>query len=217
MTKLVNPLRRSLAGLFAGLSAACLFAPAARAGSYDDFFNAIAANDTFKLKDVLGRGFDVNSVDPKGNRALYLAIRAGARDAFGLLIKQPGIEIDARNAADETALMMAALRDNMDATTQLVERGAALHKTGWSPVHYAATSPGSNVLKWLLDRGAPVEARSPTGFTPLLMAVRYGSDSSIDMLLVRGADKKARNERDQDAVALAREAKRDKWVEVFSR
>lgn len=194
--------------------AACL-APLSRAGSYEDFFAAIDANDARKLRDLVAKGFDVNSVDPKGHRALYLAVRAGARDAFHVLITQPGIEIDVQNAQGETALMMAALRDNLEAAQALAARGAATHKDGWAPVHYAASGPGATVLRWLLERGAPLEAKAPGGNTPLLMAARYGDDRAIELLLGRGADRGAKNERGQGAVELAREARRDEWVRRF--
>ncbi len=187
----------------------------AHAGSYEDFFSAIDANDAAKLRNVLAKGFDVNSVDPKGQRALYLAVRAGSRDAFRLLMEQPGIEVDVQNAPGETALMMAALRDNLDAAQTLAARGAATHKGGWSPVHYASTGPGSNVLRWLLERGAPLEAKAPGGNTPLLLAARFGADRSIELLLERGADKAAKNDRGQGAADLAKEAKRDEWFKRF--
>ncbi len=189
--------------------------PRSQAGSYEDFFGAIDVNDASKLRNVLAKGFDVNSVDPKGQRALYLAVRAGSRDAFLLLMAQPGIEVDVQNAPGETALMMAALRDNLEAAQALAARGAATHKDGWAPVHYASTGPGSNVLRWLIEKGAPLEARAPGGNTPLLMAARFGADRSIELLLERGADKSARNDRGQGAVELAKEAKRDEWVKRF--
>jgi ankyrin repeat protein len=201
-------------GLVVASIAAC-FAPPLRAGSYEDFFAAIDANDARKLRDVLAKGFDVNSVDPKGHRALYLAVRAGARDAFRVLMAQPGIEIDAQNAHGETALMMAALRDNLEAAQALAARGAATHKDGWAPVHYAASAPGATVLRWLLERGAPLDAKAPGGNTPLLMAARYGDERAIELLLERGADRGAKNEKAQGAVDLAREAKRGEWVKRF--
>jgi hypothetical protein len=186
------------------------------AGSYEDFFAAIDANDAHKLREVLAKGFDVNSVDPKGQRALYLAVRAGSRDAFRLLLEQPGIEVDAQNPHGETALMMAALRDNLEAAQALAARGAVTHKDAWAPVHYASSGPGSNVLRWLLvERGAPLEAKAPGGNTPLLMAARFGADRSIELLLERGADKGAKNDKGQGVVELAKEGKRDEWVKRF--
>jgi uncharacterized protein len=187
------------------------------AGSYEDFFAAIDANDAAKLRAVLSKGFDVNSVDPKGHRALYLAVRAGSRDAFRLLMARAGIEIDAQNAQGETALMMAALRDNLEAAQALAARGAVTHKDGWAPVHYAASGPAATVLRWLLERGAPLEAKGPGGNTPLLMAARYGDDRAIELLLERGADRGAKNERGQGTIELAREAKRDDWAKRFAK
>ena len=83
-------------------------------------------------------------------------------------------------------------------------------------MHYASSGPGSIVLRWLVvDRGAPLEAKAPGGNTPLLMATRFGADRSIELLLERGADKGAKNEKGQGIVELAKEGKRDEWVKRF--
>ncbi len=61
----------------------------------------------------------------------------------------------------------------------------------------------------LLDRGAPIDARSPNGTTPLMMAARYGSERSVELLVRRGADLRARNQLDLGAADFAREAGRE--------
>jgi len=83
-------------------------------------------------------------------------------------------------------------------------RGAKVHGEGWSPLHYAATGPEPEFVRLLLEKGAPVDARSPNGSTPLMMAARYGSEASVDLLLARGADPKLRNQRDLTAADFAR-------------
>jgi ankyrin repeat protein len=54
-----------------------------------------------------------------------------------------------------------------------------------------------------------VDARSPNGSTPLMMAARYGSEASVDLLLARGANPKLRNQRDLSAADFARMDGRD--------
>jgi hypothetical protein len=65
----------------------------------------------------------------------------------------------------------------------------------------------------LLDRGAPIDAKSPNGSTPLMMAARYGAEASVDLLLARGADAKRRNDLNLDAADFARQGGRDFLVE----
>ena len=54
---------------------------AAQAGSYEDFFSAIAQDNPSAIERLLQRGFDPNSVDPQGQYGLMVALRGGARGA----------------------------------------------------------------------------------------------------------------------------------------
>ena len=109
--------------------------------------------------------------------------------------------------------MMAALKGQTDWAQRLVERGAQVNRTGWTPLHYAATGPDKALVGWLIDRGAALDARSPNGTTPLMMADRYGNPDSADLLLAKGADAKLRNEKNLSAADFARLAGRDKLGE----
>src|SRR5205085_2049113 len=80
-----------------------------------------------------------------------------------LLLAQPAIRVDAVGPSDETPLMMAAIKGNLDWVQRLVARGAAVNRKGWTPLHYAASSPEVDVVAWLLERGAEVNALSPNG------------------------------------------------------
>lgn len=177
---------------------------ATRATAYDDFFRAVERDDASAVTALLQRGFDPNTRDERGQVALYLALRSPSLAVAEALWAHPGLEIDAANAAGETPLMMAALRGRAEWARRLLARGAAVHRPGWAPVHYAASGPeGEPVLRLLLDAGAPVNARSPNGTTPLMMAARYGSEASVDLLLARGADATARNQLDLSAADFA--------------
>jgi ankyrin repeat protein len=65
------------------------------------------------------------------------------------------------------------------------------------------------VVELLLARGAAVDAVSPNGSTPLMLAARYGSEESVNLLLARGADAARRNERQLRAADFARLAGRE--------
>ena len=177
-----------------------------------DFFRAVNADDERSVKTLLAAGFDPNTPDPQGQVGLYLAMRDEASKVATALIAHPTLKIDATNAAGETALMMAALRGNLDWTRRLLERGAAINRAGWSPLHYAASGPGLAVVKFLVERGAEINAPSPNRSTPLMMASRYGAWDSADWLLDRGADARLLNDRSLGAVDFARTAGRDGLV-----
>lgn len=202
------PLRRLAAAITLALGAF-----AVHAGAYEDFLKAVAVDDAVTVQRLLQRGMDPNTRDEKGQVALYLALRGDSFKVADVLLAHPQLEVDAANAAGETPLMMAALRGRVDWESRLLERGARVHQPGWSPVLYAAGSPDPQALALLLDRGAPVDARSPNGTTPLMMAARYGSEAAVDLLLSRGADPRAANERRLTAADFARQGGRDRLAE----
>jgi ankyrin repeat protein len=185
----------------------------ARAGAYDDFFIAVKRDDDRAVTALLARGFDPNSRDPKGQTGLILAMRDESQRVAEALWKSPALDVNVQNASGETALMMAALRGNVSWIQRLLERGAQVHKDGWSPIHYAATGPEVKAVAMLIERGAPIEASSPAQDTPLMMAARYGAEASVDLLLSRGASATTRNARQLDAVDFARLGGRDFLVE----
>jgi ankyrin repeat protein len=104
--------------------------------------------------------------------------------------------------------MMAALRGHLTWCKRLVERGAAVNRAGWTPLHYAATGPEPQVVSFLLASGAKVDAASPNGTTPLMMAARYGQEDSVQLLLGARADPRLRNQKDLSAADFARDAGR---------
>lgn len=181
----------------------------AHAGAYEDFFRALDRDDARTVTSLLQRGFDPNSRNEAGQPALFLALQKPSPAVAEALWAHPQLEVDVVNAAGETPLMMAALRGNVEWMQRLLDRGARVHREGWSPVHYAATGPEPRAVEMLLERGAPVDARSPTGTTPLMMAARYGDERSVALLLQRGADRGLRNQYGADAAQFARDGGRD--------
>ena len=196
--------RRFNARLLALCGGLVVVAGRAHAGAYEDFFRAIELDDAGRLRELLARGMDPNTLDPKGQHGLFLALRGGSAKAVQALLEHSDTRIDSTNAVGETPLMMAALRANVEAMRTLMARGAAVDRPGWTPLHYAASSPSAAPVKLLLERGAAVDARSPNGNTALMLAARYGSEDSVALLLAKGADRKLRNDRNQTAADTAR-------------
>src|SRR5690606_12677439 len=125
---------------------------------------------------------------------LLIALREGAPKVAQLLIEHPNTDVSATNANDESPLMMAALRGQQDFVDQLLKRDAAVNKTGWTPLHYAATSGQVAIMRQLLERHAFIDAQSPNGTTPLMMAAMYGTAEAVKLLIAEGADLAMKNE-----------------------
>jgi len=194
------------------VAAAALCACTTFAATYDGvaFFRAVNTDNASGVATALSQGFDPNALDEHGQPALILALQGESLKVAKVLMEAKGIRIDVRNHAGETPLMMAALKAEPSAVADLLARGAAVQKDGWTPLHYAATGGSAAIVKLLLAKGAVLEARSPNGSTPLMMAARYGNEQAVDALLAAGADRTARNDLGMDASAFATSAGRDK-------
>ncbi len=55
-------------------------------------------------------------------------------------MRQPGVDINARNNAGETPLMLAVLRGQIKMVHALVSAKAAVNHPGWTALHYAASA-----------------------------------------------------------------------------
>lgn len=186
------------------------------AGSYDDFFSALERDDVASLKPLLQRGFDPNSVSPKGEYALLLALRQSSWKSAQLLIAQAATQVEVRSAKDESPLMLAAIKGQLGICQQLVSRDADVNKPGWTPLHYAATSGNPAVIQLLLDHYAYVDAESPNGSTPLMMAAMYGSLEAVKLLLQAGADATLKNAKGLTALDFARKAEHQDAVVLIA-
>lgn len=182
---------------------------AAQAGSYEDFFKAIALDQPQTISALLARGFDPNTVHPDGTPALVKALQDQSFKAAQALLQSPQIQANARNNREETALMLAALRGQDALALDLVARGAAINKAGWTPLHYAATGGHLRMSAFLLGAGAEVNAESPNGTTPLMMAAMYGNSAVVKLMLESGAEAYPRNDQGLSALDFARRAGRE--------
>jgi ankyrin repeat protein len=186
------------------------------AGSYDDFFIAIKRDDPRAMADLLRRGFDANTLGPEGVHGLFLAMQEPSPKVIDVLIRWPKTQVDFRNAKDESPLMMAALKGQLDMVKKLVERGADVNKTGWTPLHYAATGGHLEIMNLLLENHAYIDAESPNGTTPLMMAAHYGSPAAVKLLLEAGADSTLRNQLGLTAIDFAARGNRRESAELIA-
>jgi uncharacterized protein len=181
----------------------------ATAGSFEDFFIAIRNDNVGVLNDLIRRGFDPSTRDEKGQPGLTIAMQENSLKAARVLLARPEVDINALNSSGESALMMAAIKGDLAGVQLLLEHGAKVNQPGWSALHYAAAGPEPKVVALLIEHGAEIDAGSPNGTTPLMMAAQYGSEDSVTLLLDHGADLHRRNQLDLDVISFARRAGRD--------
>jgi ankyrin repeat protein len=183
-----------------------------------DYFRAILRDNESAVIALTLRGFDLNVRDEKGEPGLIFALRHGSLTVVDFLLTQPNVDVEARNAQGENALMMAALKGHLPQARRLIARRAEVNKPGWTPLHYAATSdtPVSlEMVRLLLEHHAYIDAESPNRSTPLMMAARYGTPAVVRLLLQEGADPLLKNEQSLTALDFAQRAQRAEAVELI--
>jgi ankyrin repeat protein len=93
--------------------------------------------------------------------------------------------------ADDLADLSLAIRQgNLTVGRALVEKNPALTKTadgsGFTPLHIAATAGRVDIVAYLLDRGADIEARGYDGRSAWHLAESGGRASTVALLAPRG-------------------------------
>ncbi|XP_047050937.1 ankyrin-1-like [Lolium rigidum] len=91
------------------------------------------------------------------------------------------------------AFLHAAMEGDLDLLTGMAaELGKGAGECDRGALHLAAANGRTDVCRFLVqDLGFPVDARSPCGDTPLLLAATFGHTSTAAYLLERGADLRA--------------------------
>ncbi len=185
------------------------------AGSYEDFFKALQSDNVRVVQGLLQRGFDPNTVNPEGIPALMLAVREPSLKVAELLAAHPQTKVEIRNDKDESVLMLAALKGYLGLVEKLVENDADVNKPGWTPLHYAASRGHVPVIMHLLEHSAYIDAESPNGTTPLMMAAMYGSPESVKALIQAGADPTLKNQLGLSALDFAVRGQRQNSIELM--
>lgn len=188
----------------------------ALAGSYDDFFIAIKRDSASTVRALLARGFDPNTVDPSGVPGLILAVREPSPRTLEVLLASPELKVEVRNPQDESPLMLAALQGDLALVRKLTALNADVNKPGWAPLHYAATHGHLDVMRLLLEHHAYIDAESPNGSTPLMMAAGYGTPEAVQLLLDAGADPLLKNQLGLTAIDFAHRAGRAESVALIT-
>jgi ankyrin repeat protein len=193
-------------------------------------FKAIRDGDRSTIKALLQRGADLNARDEDVATALMHAAADADLPTMKLLLEE-GADVNAASKSGATALVWA-LHD-VGKVTLLVEHGAkdldgALlgaadipgatpvlkllvehganfnsSKSGFTPLMAVCRAGNLNGVRYLIDHGADVRARTRSGYTALFAALSWpGNTAIVSMLLEHGADANADVEVSQPAQDL---------------
>jgi hypothetical protein len=112
--------------------------------------------------------------------------------------------VHALNKWRETPLLTAANHGQAGAVDALLQAGADPCKctdTGWSPLSIAAYKGHDEVVRLLLEEGAPTEEDDPT-LSALLQAATKGLPDTVELLLRHGADHTVTTKKGDTALSI---------------
>jgi ankyrin repeat protein len=165
--------------------------------------------DAGLLRTLLDAGATVDLALPQGETPLMLASRTSGVDAVKLLIERGANVNVVEQWQGQTPLMYAAAHDRGDVAAALIAAGANVDArtpindlperesrvryyveipvAGFTPVMFAARSGGNSALRALIAGRADLDAKTPEGFTPVVIALDNLRFDAATVLVEGGA------------------------------
>jgi ankyrin repeat protein len=169
-------------------------------------------NQTECAQILLDGGANVDSPLYRDNTALAIAAENCTVEMVELLVKH-GASVNHANEAGETALIKASAGGYADRAEVLLAAGAdpnvGADESGRSALQLAALGGYTDVAQLLLADGANVNASTPTGDTPLELAIYYGNDDLAGILVDNGAKNSGVERVDRSLAELGKVDRRD--------
>jgi ankyrin repeat protein len=149
--------------------------------------------DAGLLRVLIAAGADVDLALPQGETPLMLASRTSGVDAVRLLIEHGAKVNVVERWQGQTPLMYAAAHDRGEVAAALIAAGADVNartpvndlperkpavryfveipSAGLTPVMFAARHGAVSALRVLIKAGADIDAKTPEGFSPVVIAL----------------------------------------------
>lgn len=166
--------------------------------------------DAGLLRILVDAGAGVDLALPQGETPLMLASRTSGVEAVRFLIEHGAMVNVVEQWQGQTPLMYAAAYDRGEVAALLIEAGADINArtprnelperlpavryfveipvAGLTPVMFAARHGALSALRALIEAGADLDATTPEGFSPIVIALDNLHFDAAEMLVEAGAD-----------------------------
>ena len=141
---------------------------------------------------LISAGANQNVEDVDGDTWLHYAVYGNCSKEVLEAVIDLGADVNATNKRNETALMLASWKGNVDAINVLISAGAdqtieSISGKTW--LHYAVDGNCSKeVLQAVIDLDADVNATNKQNETPLMWASFNGNVDAMNVLISAGAN-----------------------------
>lgn len=171
----------------------------------NSILQAAMDGDLDRIKELIAYGINPKGVNSRDDTALRFAAEYDHMDIVQFLIETVGIDVNASNVDGITALIMAALNNNKEMITYLMQMGANPNQTatatvdrtidgeeivsrveGWTPLMATAQLGNMIALETLVDSNADINAVDTDNWNALMFAVQNGHLEAAEYLLDLG-------------------------------
>ena len=175
------------------------------AGSRDD-----KGNSPLLVSAYYGRAAMIRAILDQGVRPnLFEACAAGLAGDVARLLKENPRLVAERSHDGWTPLHLAAFFGRLELVKMLLDAGASMmtisnNNESNLPINAAAAGRRNDVVRLLVERGCPPDARaSDQGYTALHLAANNGNVELVEFLLQAGADRNLKTGSGETARDLA--------------
>ncbi len=144
---------------------------------------AARENDVETIQQYLSEGFTPNLRSARGDTLLTVAAYYDSYDCVQLLVKQPGIDLEARNRMGLTALCAAAYKGYDRSLKALIEAGAnpeGGNALGQTALMFASLTNRRSTMELLRDAGANSQRADHLGNTPSELLAQQTGSTTLD-------------------------------------
>ena len=156
------------------------------------------------VKHLLEQGAHFNKKDAQGLTPLMHAAQKNAPEIVSVL-KQHGASVSDKDDEGMTALHHAVNSHATAVVSLFLKEGVinVLDDLGRSPLHIAATGGSTQTVRTLINMGADIEGKTPSGNTAFMIAASTGNLSVAETLLSKGASINVRDRSGNTALMKA--------------
>ena len=139
---------------------------------------------------------------------IFEATAAGRADRVSMILQRDPAAARSWSGDGFTALHFAAFFVRPDLARDLIRHGAdvaavAKNSMKVTPLHSAAAAPNAEIVRILVENGAPANARQEGGWTALHEAAQIGDKEMVTTLLKHGANPQARSDDGRTSAQMA--------------
>ena len=154
-------------------------------------FNYILENKTDEIKKLVKAGYDINKCIEKGATPLILACSADSYNSAKILIEL-GADINVTDANGRTPLMFAAINNSVYcAKVLLAQKDIQIEQKdqdGTTALLFAAANNSFEVLQFLIEAGADINAINYYGHSALCFTLMRSKFKMTRILIENGAN-----------------------------